>query len=89
MVFSIFAVILLVAGCDAGKSKAPITDADIRTGAEGLKTEFVKNAPPENVFAENENADDHAIIILNNNQISSSIINSQSEQENELIINEF
>ena len=52
MVFSIFAVILLVAGCDAGKSKAPITDADIRTGAEGLKTEFVKNAPPENVFAE-------------------------------------
>jgi len=47
----IMASLLLIVGCNLGsKGKNPITDVDVRKGTDGLKMEFVKNAPPLKVF---------------------------------------
>jgi len=51
-----FAVVSLfvIAGCGGGNNEQrPITDVDIRKGADGLEMEFLSNAPPINVFEEN------------------------------------
>lgn len=51
--------LLVIAGCEGGnvfgkrqKNERPMTDADVRKGISGLTMQFVKNAPPENVFEE-------------------------------------
>ena len=49
--------LLIIAGCSEGGfsgigKKKPITDVDIRKGTDGIKMEFLPNAPPQNVFAE-------------------------------------
>jgi len=43
-------ILLAVAGCSGKKSNNSLTDADIRVGTDGLKMEFLQNAPPKNVF---------------------------------------
>jgi len=56
VIIGILLVLVVASGCEGGKifgkkqDKRPITDADIRKGTDGLDMEFLKNAPPENVF---------------------------------------
>ncbi|MBI2523461.1 hypothetical protein HYW19_03655 [Candidatus Woesearchaeota archaeon] len=47
-------LLLAITGCNKfGKGgQTPISDADLRKGMDGLKMEFLSNAPPEKVFAE-------------------------------------
>ena len=42
--------LLVITGCDGGKKRDSLTDADIRKGTDGLTMEFLQNAPPLNVF---------------------------------------
>ena len=42
--------LLALAGCQGNGNKNPITDVDIRNGFDGLTLEFLKNAPPDNIF---------------------------------------
>ncbi len=48
--------LLIIAGCTEGGlgrgKKTPITEVDVRKGTDGIKMEFLPNAPPQNVFAE-------------------------------------
>lgn len=56
IIFLFFALSLLaITGCKGGfgsgsGNNAPITDADVRKGLDGIAAEFIKNAPPEKVF---------------------------------------
>jgi len=50
-------LLLVFTGCDkinktGKKGQTPISEVDVRKGVEGLKMEFLPNAPPNNVFAE-------------------------------------
>jgi len=49
IVFGII-ILLFAFGCKGGVKKDTITDIDVRKGIEGLKMEFLPNAPPQNVF---------------------------------------
>ena len=55
-IIGILLVLVVVSGCEGGnifgkkQDKRPITDAEVRKGTDGLDMEFIKNAPPENVF---------------------------------------
>lgn len=49
LVFLIATLVLLLSGCGSQKNDE-ITNVDIRKGTDGLVMEFLKNAPPENVF---------------------------------------
>jgi hypothetical protein len=46
--------LIVIAGCSGQKKQErPITDVDVRKGLDGLVMEFLPNAPPDIVFAEN------------------------------------
>jgi len=47
-------LLLAITGCDkfGKKGQTPISEADLRKGTDGLKMEFLPNAPQESIFAE-------------------------------------
>ncbi|GAG33164.1 unnamed protein product, partial [marine sediment metagenome] len=64
----IILIVLIIIGCKGKKSSKPVTREDLYTGTDGLVFNFLKNAPPDQVYAstETERSQFNVVIDLEN-----------------------
>lgn len=61
----IFIILLLIIGCKGRKDSGPITKEEIYKGTDALVFNFLKNAPPLQVYASTENERSQFSVVIN------------------------